>query len=293
MGRGIPKWTEKKIATRMRAGFGQGELATYKPWQSVRDFSSQGTTTRIFSSKLGRAVTVFSNVERNAFFVAEFNSRFVDYWEQAAMPRDETSDIATALGVAHPVYPQTSIPIVMTLDGILSLRTPYGVERKVIDCKSSSELTNGRTQQKLAINREYARRHGYEYLLYTELSTPQAVAHNLQWIRMSVARSGDRPTQLSAPDIQRTRLLQAIRKVAASKGSRETLREFLGKFDSAWHLPAGAALRMLRELMWTHDVEFDLSTPFQRLLVGPVAALSCREVQPMVLPASTHQIDGS
>lgn len=277
MGRRVPKWTEEKIAQRIREGYGQGEHADYKPWLTIRDFSSHGTTTRIFSPKLQRAVTVFSNIERNGFFVAEFEEAFDDYWEQAPMARDETLDIAGSLGVKHPVYPGTRIPVVMTLDGVLSLRVPSGKKRKVIDCKPESALSNPRVKQKLAINREYARRHGMDYLPYTEFSTPQTVVHNIQWIRMSVPRSGDIPTMPPSADIHRTRLLRGIAHATTFVGPHKTVRDFLVAFDADWHLPQGAALRMLRDLMWTHDIAFDLQTPFQRLLAGPFSALTFSE----------------
>lgn len=288
MGRRVLKWTEDKIAQRIREGYGIGEYANYKPWLTVRDFSSSGTTTRIFSPKLQRAVTVFSNIERNGFFVAEFEAAFDDYWEQAPMPRDETQDIAASLGIKHPVYPGTRIPVVMTLDGVLSLRGPKGKKRKVIDCKTESERLKPRTREKLAINQEYARRHGWDYLPYTELSTPQAVVQNIQWVRMSVPRSGDSSSALCTPDIHRTRLLRALGNATSSPVTHKSVRDFLVAFDAQWHLPNGAALRMLRELMWTHDVEFaNLETPYQRLLTGPLSGLSLPEL--CQLEASTAE----
>lgn len=291
MGRRVPKWTEQKIAQRIREGYGQGEHADYKPWLTIRDFSSQGTTTRIFSPKLQRAVTVFSNIERNGFFVAEFDKAFDDYWEQAPIPREETLDIADSLGVKHPVYPGTQIPLVMTLDGVLSLRSPNGLKRKVIDCKPESALSNPRTNQKLAINREYARLHGYDYLLYTERSTPQTVVHNIQWIRMSVTRTGDNTNVRYIADIHRTRLLRGIAHASTFTSPHKNVRDFLTAFDADWLLPRGAALRMVRELMWTHDIEFNLRIPFQSLLVGPLAALAFREdcLPGYLLPAATRE----
>lgn len=291
MGRRVPKWTEAKIAQRIREGYGQGTRANYKPWLTVRDFSSQGTTTRIFSPKLGRAVTLFSNIERNAFFVCEFDELFDDFWEQLPIPRDESLDIAASLGVRHPVYPGTRIPIVMTLDGVFSQRTATGIERIAIDCKPETALLNPRTKQKLAINEEYARRHGYDYLRFSELSVPQSVVHNIQWVRMSATRSGDVQGPLSNADVYRTRLLGALQRSATEPLQRKSVRKFLQDFDAEWLLPAGAGLRLLRELMWTHDAEFDFETPYQSVLAGPLSALQPRATSATLdySPATTDE----
>lgn len=273
MGRQGTRWTEDKIAERIRSGRGEGEDAAYQPWLTIRDFSSQGTTTRIWSPKLQRAVTVFSNIERNSFFVAEFNRDFAGYREQAPMPREETRAIADDLGIKHPIYPGTRVPTVMTLDGLLSLRTPFGTRTKVVDCKAHAALSNPRTQQKLAINREYARRHGYDYLLQTEHSIPQTVTQNVQWIRMSAHRSGDQGS-ISNADIYRTRLLRSIADAIALGTPYKTVRDFLNAFDEDWHLPDGFALRMFRQLAATHNIGFDLLTHFRVLLAGPLTALT-------------------
>ncbi len=58
MGRKATVWTQEKVLARKRDGHGQGTHSSYKPWLTVRDFSSIGTTTRLFSPKLGRPVTV-------------------------------------------------------------------------------------------------------------------------------------------------------------------------------------------------------------------------------------------
>jgi hypothetical protein len=134
-------WSLPKLAKRIREGYGQGVLSAYVPWIGVRDLSSKGTSTRIWSPKLGRKLQFLSNIERDAFLVAEFRADFLDYWEQYPLDRERTQRAARELGYRHSIYFGTTIPVVMTVDGILSLQGPSGPTRQAIDCKHSTALS--------------------------------------------------------------------------------------------------------------------------------------------------------
>lgn len=124
---GIRGWTREKVDWRIKHGYGQGEMASYIPWVSVRDLSSKGTSTRLYSSKTSRTMHFLSDIERNTFLMAEFREDFIDYWEQWPLERRDTLWAAERLGVRHPVYPGGKEPVVMTVDGVLTRRTPTGI----------------------------------------------------------------------------------------------------------------------------------------------------------------------
>jgi hypothetical protein len=269
MARASTEWTNKKILERRKAGYGQGRLENYKPWLNVRDFSSIGTTYRLYSPKLGRPVVLFSNIERNAFLLVESLSRFADFWEQYPLDRRQTVDIARSLGVDHPEFMTTRRPAILTLDGLF---TPHDGPPEVIDCKPKKLLDDCRTMEKLAIRREYANRMGYVYRLFTEESIPRTVVHNLQWIRLSVQRKGEK----TVSELDQRRLTKSfVEALTETRHMRPkmVLGEFLTNNDSALSAPKGFSQWALRKLMWAHKVAFDLEVPFRGLLDGPINRL--------------------
>lgn len=269
MARASTEWTNKKILERRRAGYGQGTLEHYKPWLTVRDFSSIGTTYRLYSPKLGRPVVLFSNIERNAFLLVESLQRFGDFWEQYPLDRRQTMDIAKSLGIDHPMFMTSKRPAILTLDGLF---TPQDGPPEVIDCKPKKLLDDRRTMEKLAIRREFAKRMGYKFRLFTEESIPRTVIHNLQWIRLSVQRTGEKTvSELDQHRLTRS-FVQALTKAHDTRPEM-LLGEFLTINDTTLLAPIGFSQWTLRKLMWGHKVTFDLEVPFRSLLDGPIGRL--------------------
>lgn len=84
------KWTEKKIAERQKAGYGEGSGSAYIPWLEVFDLSSTGRSRRVWSSKTGRAHHLFSDVEHDIFIAAEWSRSVIDIREQYPLDREIT-----------------------------------------------------------------------------------------------------------------------------------------------------------------------------------------------------------
>ena len=272
MGRRVPKWDEAKIAARIRDGFGRGTGSGYKPWLNIRDFSSTGTSTRIFSPKLDRAVTLFSNIERDAFLLAEFQADFSDYWEQYPLDRRETSEAAKRIGIAHPRYPGTQLLSVMTWDGVFTRSGLDGTTQELLDCKGSSSLDNPRTLEKLALHRELAAQRGMTYFLLTEQSIPRVRVHNVEWIRIALPRSGEHMSVRRSLDMWAPRLLRALQSDEGTGEDKLTLAQYCNEFDARNQLAPGFSLRCLKLLMWHHMVRMEMSAPRPGLhLVGSLS----------------------
>jgi hypothetical protein len=113
-------WTEEKIEKRFADGFGQGVGADYKPWLTVgRSTPSLGTSNRSGGRTTGRVHHFLSDIERNAFLIYDWAASVVDIREQFPLDRGETRAIAEAMGVRHPIYPKSDVPVVMTTDFLL------------------------------------------------------------------------------------------------------------------------------------------------------------------------------
>jgi len=268
-------WSLKKIATRIRHGFGQGTLANYIPWIGIRDLSSKGTSTRMWSPKTGRKMQFLSNIERDTFLIAEFREDFVDYWEQWPLERNATRWAAEKLRYRHPIYVGTTIPIVMTVDGVLTLRKGSGTASKAVDCKHSSELDNPRTQEKLAIARLACEHTNLPHILVTEAQTPPQVVKNILWVRISVRKSGEKEPIKGTFDMWPMRMLRHLahhQEDAAFNGL--ALNAYCKWFETEHRLPGGFGLRCMKLLMWQHLVVFDLNT--QKPETMPLGALQVR-----------------
>lgn len=268
-------WSLKKIATRIRKGYGQGELASYIPWIGVRDLSSKGVSTRMWSPKTGRKMQFLSNIERDAFLIAEFREDFVDYWEQWPLDRNWTQWGAARLRYRHPIYVGTRIPVVMTVDGVLTLRKGNHVTRKAIDCKNSDALKNPRTLEKLAIVRTTCERIRMPHLVVTEKQTPPQVVKNILWVRMATVKSGELEPVKGAFDMWPMRMHRHLmRHRNDPEFAPLPLSRYCRWFDKHYDLPVGLGLRCMKLLMWQHLVEFDLNSPAPEMT--PVHALTAK-----------------
>jgi hypothetical protein len=255
-------WSLAKIAARIKLGFGQGTLADYLPWISGRDLSSIGTATRLWSAKTGRTMEFLSDIERNTFLVAEFRKDFFDYWEQWPLERNWTLWAAGRLGYRHPFYPKAKrpIPVVMTVDGVLTLVKDGTLTRKAIDCKSAKAVDDPRTKEKLAISKLACERFAYPHVVVTEESYSRKVIQNILWVRYAVARPYEPEPVPGAFDMWPVRLHKHLTAALADPAfdARQLLMTFCANFDAAHKLPRGLALRCMKLLMWQHLVEFDL-----------------------------------
>ncbi|WP_431102920.1 TnsA endonuclease N-terminal domain-containing protein [Roseateles noduli] len=253
-------WTLTKIAFRIRHGYGQGELAAYIPWIGVRDLSSKGTSTRMWSPKTGRTMQFLSNIERDTFLIAEFREDFVDYWEQWPLDRNWTQWAAARLGRRHPIYIGGHLPVVMTVDGVLTLRHGEGVVRKAIDCKNVTALENARTLEKLAITRLTLERLGLPHLLVTEEQTPPQVVKNILWVRLATRKSLEIEPVPGAFDMWPMRMHRHLRLHGTEpQFASMPLNKYCQWFEAQHNLPRGLGLRFMKLLMWQHLVEFDLT----------------------------------
>lgn len=278
MGRRAIQWPEEKIALRIRQGFGQGTGQSYKGWFTARDLSSKGITTRFPCGPLGRGMLFLSNIEKNAFLGAAYLRSFVDYWEQWPMERRETLDIARSLGVRHPTYFGTNRPIVMTLDGVLTLREATGTTREVLDSKPRWLASNPRTAEKLAIHVEYARRRGWPYRRFSEHSVPQVIVFNLEWMLMGEVKKGEIRQVRDGVEAWAVRMHRTMLRQEPDFAQARTVRGFCTAFDERNAIPSGCGLRCLKLLLLQRRVDFDIEKSHLELLRGPVTALKVNRV---------------
>lgn len=168
------------------AGYGQGDGAGYKPFMYVRDVPSTGTSSMVKSRVTGRTHHYLSRQEFKVHLEAEYSRCTKNIREQyALLPVAETQEIASELGVRHPIYPTTKTPTVMTTDLLITLAGPDGDQLLAISVKLTKDLTP-RNLEKLLIEKVYWSRRGVEWLLITEKEISSHRINNLSFFELSL-----------------------------------------------------------------------------------------------------------
>jgi hypothetical protein len=248
-------WTEELIAQRVKNGRGIGEGANYSPWLLVQEFSSTGTQTRIPSAKLKRTIHTFSYLERALFLYTEFQSNFEGYQEQFPMERSITLGAAQTLNIKHPRYPRTSVPVVMTLDAVVTMRGDDGRARVgAWDVKPARQLGKKRVAEKLSLHKAYCAHSGISHNIFTENSISKDVIRNIDWIRMSLPRDGE---LASVEGIFTWHPDQMLEQLATSRKTPD-VSIFCAQYDFLNHLESGTGLRIFKMLLWQHRVRVNL-----------------------------------
>ncbi len=173
--------TEASIARRIKEGYGQGTGAAYRPWLLVQDVPSQGLVHRIPGWKTGRVHHLFSNLERDYFYILEWSPSVQDIREQyPLLPPEETHKIAEQIGVRHPVDPKTQYPIVMTTDFALAIDCNGECIQQARTIKPAAKLESQRTLEKLEIERLYWQARQIDWGIVTEQEIPTTYANNIR-----------------------------------------------------------------------------------------------------------------
>ncbi len=253
---GPQKWTEEVIEERFRDGRGRGTRETYSPWIKMQEFSSRGNQTRVPGAKLNRTIHTFSYLERAMFLLTEFSDGFWDYNEQRPIERAVTLGFAKKLALKHPRYPRTGVPLVMTLDAVVTEVDADGELRtSAWDAKPARQLEKLRVREKLSLHKAYCAHIGIPHYIFTETSAPRNVVRNIDFIRMSLPKDGE---VLTVPGLLTWHLDQFHEDLFKCR-TRPSVTHFCAQYDSANGLERGAGLRIFKNLVWQRRIEVDLS----------------------------------
>lgn len=172
----------KVMNRRLKEGRGKGHGAEYIPYIKVRDVPSRGFSTRVKGWKTGRAHHLLSNLEFNYFYYLEWAPAIIDIREQYPLPLYDTLKIADRLKIKHPTHPKTKMPVVMTTDFIVDIKTADGVVSVARSVKPIKELSSARVIEKLALERTFWIENGFDWAIVTEREIPAILAGNVEII---------------------------------------------------------------------------------------------------------------
>jgi hypothetical protein len=258
--------TEKKIVEMEKEGRGQGKGEYYKPWINIQDFPSIGLVTRGKGWKTNRIHHFLSKLERDYFYVLEWNKLVVDIREQFPLNREDTLYIATNKGIKHPTDPKSQLPIVMTTDFLITISNSKGTTHVARTIKPSKELENERTIEKFEIERSYWGNRGIDWGIITEKEIPKDMVENMEWLHLSYFEIEDLPS--STLNTYAQQLKSFIEKCNTS------IIEMVTEFDQIFQLENGMGLEILKHLIARKEVPIDITKKiFTHLWVEDVIKL--------------------
>ncbi|MGH0510461.1 TnsA endonuclease N-terminal domain-containing protein [Bacillus paranthracis] len=243
--------TEKKIAEMEKEGRGQGTGEDYKPWINIQDFPSNGLATRGKGWKTNRIHQFLSKLERDYFYVLEWNNIVVDIREQFPLTREDTWHIADEKGIKHPTDPKSQIPIVMTTDFLITIKGSTGKKHVARTVKPSKELENERIIEKFEIERSYWESRGIDWGIITEKEIPKDMVANVEWLHSSYFEIEDLP--VSTINTYTQQLKSFIKKYNTS------IIEMVTEFDKTFQLENGTSLDILKYLIARKEVSVDIT----------------------------------
>ncbi|MDK2123065.1 TnsA endonuclease N-terminal domain-containing protein [Parachitinimonas caeni] len=246
----------------IKQGRGTGTGKDYQPWLTVRDLPSMGRSHRIWGSQTQRTHHLLSDLELAAFFLFDWNSNVVDIREQYPLRLDETHEIAMQAGIRHPEM-RGKIQV-MSTDFLVDTSIP-GALRMAIQVKTSADLFNPRTIEKLEIERRYWAGKEIPWYLLTEKQIPRAVSANISWLypAQAVSEAFEDLLNLAPLYLQFFSTNQALRISQAAM-----------MLDQAYALAPGESLQNIRTMMALRILLFDIYTPWSTLTVQELRASS-------------------
>ena len=233
--------SEKKILEMEKEGRGQGTGENYKPWINIQDVPSSGVSTRGKGWKTNRIHQFLSKLERDYFYVLEWNDAVVDIQEQYPLIREDTWFIANEKGIKHPTDPKSQVPIVMTTDFLLTIKISTGTKQVARTIKPSNELENQRTIEKFEIERAYWESRGIDWGIVTEKEIPKDMVENVEWLHLSYYEIEDLPASTLSTYAQQMKSF--IQKYNTS------IIEVVTTFDQTFQLEDGMGLEILKHLI--------------------------------------------
>jgi hypothetical protein len=269
MGRGPKLMTEKIIAQWVAEGRGKGDGPNYLPWLTVFDFTSLGRIERTYSEKFGRTIHLMADVESNTFYALEWMERVTDLKEEYPLDRDITQEIAKALNIRHPYYPRTHVPMVMTVDFLVTEKNNGKTSYVGYDCKRTEYAEDACAIGYLQIVRTYLAGMDIPHRLVFHSKLPTQKIKSIQWIRGGLLK---REEIERYPGYFREKCLIMANELSHSTRN-VTLEQYCANFETRHGMSQGEGLRVAKMLMHERILLCDLNNP--DLASVPLAGFRC------------------
>ena len=210
----------------------------YQPFLENRDVPSMGKRTRIKSWTVGRTHHLFSNLELGTFLTLDTDPNVVDIREQyPLLPVRVVRQLAGDLGIR---YSMNGAYHVHTTDFVVTMSDGSHIAYSV---KPSSQLSNKRVLEKLALENRFWALNDIKHSIITELDLNQSYINGIaqyHGYRFEWIDSEEHGTDLLIEEA----LLSAI-----STHPKTPLRSLCSMVDKSMGLASGQALRTVKRFL--------------------------------------------
>lgn len=168
---------------RLKEGRGTGRKEKYIPWLKVHEVPSEGLSSRMTGWKVRRMYQFMSNLERDYFFIVQWEDSVVDIREQFPLiPLEETILISEELGIKHPAINNLhGKEIVLTTDFVITINDGIKVRDIARTIKPTSKLSE-RVKEKYELEERYWNKRKIDWGIVTEKEINQQKAKNIRFI---------------------------------------------------------------------------------------------------------------
>jgi hypothetical protein len=247
--------TEARIERYSKEGRGEGRLAEYRPWLRIQDVPSNGLSSRLTGTVTGRLHHLLSTGERDVFLDCDWHTSVTDLREQFPLDRHETIAISQEMGVCHPR--DRGVDIVMTTDLLVDHVVRGEPRQSALSVKPAVDLEDGKTVEKLEIERRFWKRRGVPFHVLTEAERSKDRAFNL--LELAERRTLEHlevPREDYWEDVCQG-VLEGLR-----RRPEGTLAHVLAALETQCGWAVGDGLAALRHLAANRRVWLDVEVPF-------------------------------
>lgn len=285
MGRRRNPWTEEYIASRERAGIGQGTGFDYQPWITTHSFASRGNQSRIPNPLQGSSIHVMSNIERHLFILLRHRGGLGAYLSQFPLPREVTLACSKTLRIRHPRYPKSSVPVVMTIDALVTSFTADNQEETCAwDVKPHKALEDPRTLEKLSLHRAACNLLGYSHRVFTDQSVPRTTIRSIEWLWDARYVKGECAAEVQALEAHKVTVVADLFKTHP----RKSIDQYCTGSDRKNGLPPGTTLRAFKQLALDNVLSIDLTMDSFDIMLSRVPVPS----SPLLSKSQRPQVEG-
>lgn len=263
---------EAAIVRKLKAS-GKGRGSDYRPFLKVADVPSLGLSHRPRGIKTGRVHQFLSNIERDLFYLLDWQDTVVDIREQFPLDREETLTIADRVGIIHPTYKTTGAVVVQTTDFVVNVICGGQEVERAYSAKPATDLDDVRTLEKLEIERLYWQARGVPWSIVTDDDIPKTLVRNIDWVHGYLDIDGLIQPQ---PGYYRAKSM-AVLELATLAAAGLPLGLFCADADMRLALDTGQSLTLVRHLLATkvlklpEDFAIDIQTPIANLIPNAAA----------------------
>lgn len=275
------RMTHSKLTQLIKAGYGQGHLADYKPWLRVtkHDYSPSSYIGYLNSPEFGHTHHYRSAGERNMLVFLK--------WLGAADLRDQYPAwpwghhhpacglpdvgfarrsrgllcVAEELGIRHGVYPGTDIPYVATIDILATWKKAdgsYGLTAH--DCKPKAKIRRSsnldRLKQRLLLIQAYCEESGIEYRLTHPERLPPILRRNLDALNPLLRPDQEKRLRLSHE-------YELVLQACTRWGYANSPHAILDDLAYLHGVNRQTLDRALHLALWRQDLDHDLGRPLE------------------------------